>query len=108
MNLSKLVADDVPLFLSLLKDIFPRQADPPKKLYREVEAAVLATIQKNGLILSDEFLIKIMQLYEVRKERQGKARKRQKRSEGKGRKEGEREGGREEKEILMDGCVDAE
>ncbi|PFH32513.1 putative dynein gamma chain, flagellar outer arm [Besnoitia besnoiti] len=65
MNLSKLVADDVPLFLSLLRDIFPKQADPPKKLYREVESAVVATAAKNGLVLSDEFLIKVMQLYET-------------------------------------------
>lgn len=67
MNLSKLVADDVPLFLSLLKDIFPRQADPPKKYYREVENAVIEEIRKQGLVQSDAFLIKIMQLYEVTK-----------------------------------------
>ena len=65
MNLSKLVADDVPLFLSLLSDIFPRQASPPKKVYREVEAAVVQELGKRGLVRTDEFLIKIMQLYEV-------------------------------------------
>ena len=67
MNLSKLVADDVPLFLSLLNDIFPRQANPPKKVYQEVETAVLQELEKRGLVRTDEFLIKIMQLYEVRK-----------------------------------------
>ena len=36
MNLSKLVADDIPLFKSLLKDIFPTQKDVPKKFYPEV------------------------------------------------------------------------
>ncbi|KFG44934.1 dynein heavy chain, outer arm [Toxoplasma gondii FOU] len=71
MNLSKLVADDVPLFLSLLRDIFPKQADPPKKLYSEVESAVVATIAKNKLLLSDEFLTKVMQLYETSTVRHG-------------------------------------
>lgn len=66
MNLSKLVADDVPLFLSLLNDIFPRQASPPKKVYREVENAVVQELKKRGLVRTDEFLVKILQLYEVR------------------------------------------
>ena len=38
MNLSKFVADDIPLFLSLLSDIFPKQTNVPKKYYTEVEA----------------------------------------------------------------------
>jgi len=33
MNLSKLVADDIPLFNSLLLDIFPRQTNVPKMNY---------------------------------------------------------------------------
>lgn len=40
MNLSKLVAQDQPLFESLIKDIFPKQTNIPKKVYKEVEAAV--------------------------------------------------------------------
>ena len=38
MNLSKFVADDIPLFISLLSDIFPKQTNVPKKYYPEVEA----------------------------------------------------------------------
>ncbi|OEH76364.1 dynein gamma flagellar outer [Cyclospora cayetanensis] len=71
MNLSKLVADDVPLFLSLLNDIFPRQASPPKKAYQEVESAVMQELQMRMLVRTDEFLIKIMQLYETSVVRHG-------------------------------------
>lgn len=41
MNLSKLVAQDVPLFLSLLADLFPTVPPPPKGDYPEVRARAL-------------------------------------------------------------------
>ncbi len=37
MNLSKFVAQDQPLFESLIRDIFPRQTNIPKKVYKEIE-----------------------------------------------------------------------
>jgi dynein heavy chain len=37
MNLSKMVAQDVPLFLSLLADLFPNIPSPPKANYPELE-----------------------------------------------------------------------
>lgn len=40
MNLSKFVADDIPLFLSLLSDIFPKQTNVPKKYYPRSESVV--------------------------------------------------------------------
>jgi len=40
MNLSKLVADDVPLFGGLLQDIFPKVSNPPKKTYPDIENKV--------------------------------------------------------------------
>ena len=41
MNLSKFVADDIPLFNSLLQDIFPKQKNVPKKNYPDVEKKIL-------------------------------------------------------------------
>lgn len=49
MNLSKLVAQDQPLFEQLLRDIFPRQTNIPKKTYKDVEASVKALIKQNNL-----------------------------------------------------------
>jgi dynein heavy chain len=48
MNLSKLVADDIPLFNGLLLDIFPKQTDVPKKNYPQVEKTVPEIILKKG------------------------------------------------------------
>lgn len=35
-NLSKFVGDDVRLFMSLIKDIFPKTTDPPRVTYPEL------------------------------------------------------------------------
>ena len=71
MNLSKLVADDIPLFTGLLLDIFPRQTSVPKKNYKEMEQAVEAVIKRKGLIKHASWVLKIIQLYETALVRHG-------------------------------------
>jgi dynein heavy chain len=49
MNLSKFVAQDIPLFLSLLKDIFPKQTSIKKKVYDSVEKSIKKLMNENCL-----------------------------------------------------------
>jgi len=71
MNLSKFVAQDIPLFLSLLRDIFPKQNNIPKKVYKEVEGGVRRLIKENNLSEVKDWFIKIIQLYETSVVRHG-------------------------------------
>jgi dynein heavy chain len=71
MNLSKYVAQDIPLFLQLLKDIFPKQSNIPKKVYKEVETAVRRLLKDNNLLEVKDWFIKIIQLYETSLVRHG-------------------------------------
>ena len=72
MNLSKLVADDIPLFNGLLLDIFPKQTDVPKKTYPDIEQKIPEVInKKQNLIKNDSFTLKIIQLYETALVRHG-------------------------------------
>jgi dynein heavy chain len=71
MNLSKLVSDDVPLFLALLKDLFPKTADPPKKVYKNIEEGTRKLIQRNKIIDWDSWFLKVIQLYETSLVRHG-------------------------------------
>jgi len=55
MNLSKFVADDIPLFLSLLRDTFPTlyptpKSDIPKKIYKDQEGAIKTIMRDLNLI----------------------------------------------------------
>jgi dynein heavy chain len=71
MNLSKLVADDVMLFLALLKDLFPKVSDPPKKTYPELEETATRLIDTMKLVQKDDWMLKIIQLYETSRVRHG-------------------------------------
>ena len=71
MNLSKLVAEDVPLFNALLQDIFPKQSEPKKKTYPEEEKKIQEKINVNNLIGYPPWVLKVIQLYETSLVRHG-------------------------------------
>lgn len=61
MNLSKLVADDIPLFNGLLVDIFPKITNPPKKRYEDVEKKIPKIMDDSSYLMnSDSFMLKII------------------------------------------------
>jgi dynein heavy chain, axonemal len=64
MNMSKFVAEDVTLFLSLIGDIFPGvKAD--KATFPDIEAAMAKVATERGLQLHPTWLSKCVQLYET-------------------------------------------
>ncbi|RYY33098.1 hypothetical protein EON62_04570, partial [archaeon] len=65
MNLSKLVAQDVPLFLSMLTDLFPSVPSPPKSSYPELERAIADAIDAAGLVAHPTWVNKIIQMHET-------------------------------------------
>jgi len=65
MNLSKFVAQDVPLFLSMLRDLFPRIDTPTKQTYPAVEAAIKSVVEENKLVLHPTWVTKVIQLHET-------------------------------------------
>lgn len=71
MNLSKLVAQDIPLFESLLRDIFPNQLNIPKKVYKDIEKACRDVIDRDNLVDTPQWFLKIIQLYETSLVRHG-------------------------------------
>jgi dynein heavy chain len=65
MNLSKMVAQDVPLFLSLLADLFPNLAPPGKADYPQLEDALKKTVEAHKLVYHPTWVVKILQLYDT-------------------------------------------
>lgn len=68
MNLSKLIDEDEPLFISLVADLFPNQS-LEKTTYNELEEAIKIQVELAGLIHHPPWVLKIIQVNEIYRHR---------------------------------------
>ncbi|KAJ2948630.1 hypothetical protein O0L34_g7885 [Tuta absoluta] len=64
MNYPKFVFEDMPLFLGLIKDLFPG-LDCPRVGYPDFNSAVVEVLRRGGYVELDQQVDKVVQLYET-------------------------------------------
>ena len=70
MNMSKFVAEDVPLFLSLIEDLFPGEK-AERSLFGGLNTALEKTVRERGLQCHPNWINKCIQIYETQLVRHG-------------------------------------